>query len=173
MSTLSFSHRWGVLLALACGSATPGSLPPKQLGSRPSLEFSYLTPKGVEVSTQTLKGRVSVVALISTDDLASQVLVRRLEELRRTYVPRVNVAAVALQPPRDASLVEMYPLVIELSFPVASADSELLGGAGPFGVLEQIPCAVVLDKKGRLVRRLDHDFEMTTLRAAVREAAAD
>jgi hypothetical protein len=163
---------WVFVAALLLGCAAPSTPPAGPVERQPGREvhFEFRGPDAAVFDSKGTRGRVTLVALITTYDIGSQLLVRRLDDLLRNYVPRVNVGAVAMEAPRYAELVRIFPNSLGLRFPVVMADPASLSGAGPFGVIERIPTLVVLDAEGRLVRRLEGVPEMSEIRAAVASA---
>ncbi|HSO00042.1 MAG TPA: TlpA disulfide reductase family protein [Candidatus Nanopelagicales bacterium] len=115
--------------------------------------FSYEAVGGQEISPATLAGRVSVIGFITTYDAASQAQARILAELQREHTPRLNVAVLALEPPANAPLVEIFAQSLRLPYPVALADAPTIAGEGPFAGLHHVPSVVILDRRGREVHR--------------------
>lgn len=163
---------WAVVAALLLGCAAPPTPLAGPVERQPGREvhFEFRGPDAAVFDSKGMRGRVTLVALITTYDIGSQLLVRRLDDLLRNYVPRMNVGAVAMEAPRYAELVSIFPSSLGLRFPVVMADPASLSGAGPFGVIERIPTLFVLDAEGRLVRRLEGVPEMSEIRAAVASA---
>ncbi|EYF05711.1 TlpA family protein disulfide reductase [Chondromyces apiculatus] len=132
----------------------PTSVPDRPLASpRPVPPFAYETLDGDELSSGTLAGRITVIGFLSTYDAASQAQARILADLLRQHTPRINVAALALEPPQNLPLVEAFTRSLRLSYPVALADAETIAGTGPFAGLHHVPSVVILDRRGREVHR--------------------
>jgi hypothetical protein len=117
------------------------------------VDFRFPLPEGASISQEDLAGRYSVVLFLTTYDTISQVLARRLDELLRTRKPRINVLAVALEPPQNAPLVAVYRTTLNLAYPVALADQDTLEGRGPFGDVKAVPAMTLLDRQSRIVYR--------------------
>lgn len=160
------SARRGAALALAialaplagCGgpeSPEAAAAPPdRPLATPRNVDpFSYETLDGGELSLATLAGRTSVIGFLVTYDDASQAQARILGELAREHTPRLNVAALALDPPANRPLVEMFAAGLGLPYPVAIADAATIAGEGPFAGLHHVPSVVILDARGREVYR--------------------
>jgi hypothetical protein len=96
---------------------------------------------------------MTVIVIITTYDLGSQVVMRELARVLRNRTPRINAGAVVLEPPKNAPLVEAYTHSLEVSFPVALADQETLETRGPFGAVNVVPTIIVLDANGNEVWR--------------------
>jgi hypothetical protein len=154
------------------GCAATQSVPGVEVtrNTHSAIEFEFSGPNNAALTSGETRGRVTLIALLTTYDLASQLLARRLEELQHTHVPRLNVGAVAMETPRYEVLVGMFSGTVGLSFPVVMADPASLAGEGPFGKVERIPTLVVLDAAGRLVQRISGAPEPARIRAAVAEA---
>jgi hypothetical protein len=120
-----------------------------------SVAFDFRAPTGAVVSSATTFGRVTALAFVATDDLYSQIALRRLSELVRAVTPRVNAAAVVMEPAQFAELLESYQRALDLPFPAVMADELTLNGVGPFGPVRALPTIVVLDGQGRERDRLD------------------
>lgn len=124
---------------------------PQSVGS--PVDFRFPLPEGASISQVDLAGRYSVVLFFTTYDTTSQVLARRLDELLHTRKPRINVLAVALEPPQNAPLVAVYRTTLNLEYPVALADQDTLEGRGAFGDVKAVPAMALLDPQSRIVYR--------------------
>lgn len=120
--------------------------------SRP-LEFRFVSPDGQTLDSRELRGRATLVLLITSYDVASQLMARRANQLLHEFRPRINVGAILVEPPQYAELLETFRQTLELSYPVVMGDHALLEGRGPFGELLRLPTAIVLDRQGREVSR--------------------
>lgn len=127
----------------------PAQSPTPQTGT--SIAFHYeLVKGGGALSPATLHGRASVITFVTTYDLASQAQARFLSGVLRRRVPRINAAAVILEPAGNAPLVLAFSDALQLPYPVAWADAETIAGRGPFGDVHAVPTTIVLDRQGRL-----------------------
>lgn len=156
---------------IACASNTalsPQVAPP--IRSAP-VQFTYHLSSGERISEQQFRGRTTVVAMVTTYDLASQILLRRLEEVLRTFQPRINAVAVVLEPPGYGILLDTFRESLNLSFPVALADAATMNGRSPFGLFDHVPHLVFLDRQGRQVLRLDGPVSVGELEEALRQVA--
>jgi len=109
-------RRWawlsGLALAsmgLACGGAEP---PPKiavpdeasepaavtAAPTGPRLTFHFEALKGEPLTNESIAGRFTVLGLVATYDVASSAQARFLTALAKSYVPRINVALLVLEP---------------------------------------------------------------------------
>jgi hypothetical protein len=166
----------GLLLALVtlptCSNSTPASVTPSVPQGR-SLEFEYLGPDDARLAATQLRGRVTLLLLLTTHDLGSQLMARQAQELLRRFVPRINAAAIVMEAPQYGSLVPLFKQGLELSYPVVMADAALLSGRGPFGEVGFLPTSVVLDRQGRESERIVGGATMAQLEAALRRAGAN
>jgi hypothetical protein len=124
----------------------------------------------VIVNSETMRGRVTVLIFITTFDLASQLMVRRLGEVIASFTPRANAAAVVVEPPRYAELLPAYRQAMSLPFPVVMADFATQQGGGPFGSILHVPILVVLDRDGREVWRHEGTVDRDEIESALRGA---
>ncbi|HSU42205.1 MAG TPA: hypothetical protein VLJ38_21640 [Polyangiaceae bacterium] len=159
-----------VLLFVACAGeprAPEAALAPRGR----AVEFAFGTPSGELLSSQNTRGRVTALLFVATFDLTSQLMARRLDEVVRRHKPRVNAGAVALEAPNDAPLVEVFKSSLELSYPVALANSVGFDHPTPFGKLDQVPTLVILDSRGHEVARAQGVVSERDLDAALSAAA--
>ncbi|HEX6277692.1 MAG TPA: hypothetical protein VFZ53_31840 [Polyangiaceae bacterium] len=112
------------------------------------------TPQGEEFGSATTRGRVTALLFVTTYDLPSQIMAKRLDVVVRRHRPRANAGAVVLEEPDHAPLADVFRTTLELGYPVAMT-TELDGRQGAFGVIDAVPTLVVLDARGReIVRRI-------------------
>jgi hypothetical protein len=90
---------------------------------------------------------------VTTFDLPSQVMARRLDSVVRRHRPRANAGAVALEAPDNATLVDVFRQTLELGYPMALTNTPGVQHDGPFGTIDRVPTLVVLDARGREVSR--------------------
>lgn len=140
------------LLMLACASETHVAAVSSSSRGQP-IRHRFPLPDGRSIGTDELAGRYSVILFLTTYDTVSQAIARRLEEMRHLYSPRINVLAVALEPPQNAPLVSVYAQTVALGYAVALADQDTLDGNGPFGDVRAVPALVLLDPSMNLVRK--------------------
>jgi hypothetical protein len=141
-----------LLLLLACGSNADGGRANAPRARSGPVEFAYGVPGGGVLGSNTTRGRVTALLFVTTFDLPSQVMARRVDEALRSHRPRINAGAVAVEAPNSAPLVEVFRTTLGLGYPVA-----LTGGGpeegGAFGTIDRVPTLVVLDARGREVHR--------------------
>ena len=133
-------------------AAEPDSALEQSMRSEP-LEFSFPGGEDLVVSSETTRGRVTALAFVTTYDMASQLLLRRLADVIVHFTPRANAAAVVVEAPRYADLLPAYRDSLRLPFPVVMVDFGTQQGQGPFAGIQRVPTLLVLDKAGREVAR--------------------
>jgi hypothetical protein len=140
-------------LLLAGCSSEPRPVAPAFEPHGPPIDFAFGTPSGAVVSSNGTRGRVTALLFVASFDLPSQVMAKRLDEVVRRHQPRANAAAVALEAPNDAPLLEVFRTSLDLSYPVALANTTHFDPEQPFGEVDQVPTLVLLDRRGREVAR--------------------
>ncbi len=142
-----------ILLALVAVSCAASGQEASTSSDRPlssPLVFEFGTTSGESFSSATTRGRVTAVLFVTTFDLASQLMARRLDDVLHRHKPRVNAGAVVLEAPDHAPLAEVFRQSLSLGYVVAMFD--VTGASpndGPFGVVDRVPTLVVLDRSGR------------------------
>lgn len=151
---------WFALVAAGCvtgGCVSTSSPAPVDAAAQPlrgePLEFSFSGYNQEVVSSATTRGRVTLLVFVTTYDMASQVLLRRISEVMVRFVPRINAAAVVLEAPRYAELLPAYRDSLRLPFPVVMSDFATQQGRGPFASIQHVPTVLVLDRMGREMAR--------------------
>jgi hypothetical protein len=137
-------------------------------GPRAPLHFAFAAVDGRPISTDAFVNRVTVIGLLTTYDVPSQVEARFLGSLERRHTPRLNVAALMLEAPENKPLVQAFALTLGVAYPVGIADADTIAGEGPFAGLHQVPSVVILDRDGREAFRHVGFIDEVTLEAAVR-----
>lgn len=164
-------------VALAGCRPSPVNVPVEPTPPRAEpVAFSFPSTGDDVVNSETTHGRVTVLVFITTFDLVSQLVVRRVGEVIVKFRPRANAAAVVLEAPQYAELLSAYRESLSLPYPVVMADFATQQGRGPFGDITKVPTTVVLDKDGGEVWRhqgpLGPDEIEGVLRRASQRAAA-
>jgi len=117
------------------------------------LQFDFGTTDGEELSSATTRGRVTVLVFVTTFDLGSQVVAKRLNQVAVRHRPHINAAAVVLEPPNHAPLAQAFRSALELSYPVALADLRDLERSSGLGEVRSVPTVLVLNGEGREIVR--------------------
>lgn len=160
-----------VLSCVACASdpATDPVAPRAAPGRR--ITFAFGTPDGHIFGSETTRGRVTAVLFVTTFDLSSQVMARRLDDVIRRFRPRANAGAVVLEAPDHGTLAEVFRDTLGLSYPVGLALSPGVQESGPFGRIDRVPSLFVLDRDGRLVSESAGVLTAGEIEDALRAAA--
>jgi hypothetical protein len=163
----------GAALALAllpgCGAAPRSTAAPAASSTRGTpLRFAYEGIDGRPVSSDALANRVSVIGLLTTYDVHSQVEARFLAAALQRHTPRINVAVLMLEAAENKPLVEAFARSLALPYPVALADPATIAGDGPFAGLHDVPSVVILDQQGREAYRHAGLLDEAALEAALR-----
>jgi hypothetical protein len=124
---------------LAAPAAEPG----------PVRSFSFPTLDGTVVSSESLRGRLTVIGLLASYDDPSQSQALILRALARDHAPRVNVLLVMLEREEARPMIEAFAHALAAPFPVVLGDADAMAGRAPFPGLREIPSLVVLDAAGR------------------------
>jgi hypothetical protein len=117
------------------------------------LQFAFGTTAGQELTSENTRGRVTVLVFVTTFDLASQLLAKRLDQVARSHHPQINAAAVVLEAPKYAPLAQAFGSALELSYPVALADLSTLEQSSGLGEVRMVPTVLVLNSEGREMLR--------------------
>jgi hypothetical protein len=147
------------VLCLALAGCGPSRPPPEPVGVSNASEpkdapsaWAFDSLDARPVSSEATRGKPTVLAFVTTDNLGSQAQVNYLVAMAKHDADRVNYAVVAMHPRKDRELVELYKGTLGVTFPVALVGDASLSGGGPFAV-EHVPTVVVLDRAGRLAWR--------------------
>jgi len=162
------------ILVSACGTKPP----PEPVGishvetpepiTGKAVDFAYDSLDARPVSASAMRGKVTVLAFVATYDLGSQAQVNYLVAMAKHDAAKVNYVMVALDQRTERELVEVYKTDLNVTFPVALADAETIGGGGPFGDVHRIPAVVVLDREGQMVWKKTGLAKPDEIRAAMR-----
>jgi hypothetical protein len=153
----------------ACGSQ-PQAAPAEPARRGAPVAFAYGTTTGEELGSASTRGRVTALLFVTTFDISSQLMARRLDQVVSGHRPRANAGAVVLEAPNSAPLVEIFRSTLNLRYPVAIAGATPLDHDGPFGKIDRVPTLVVLDKRGREVERKAGVFDEAEIDALLKSA---
>lgn len=132
------------------------------------VDFAYDSLDARPVSSRATRGKVTVLAFVTTYDLGSQAQVNYLVAMSKHDGDRVNYVLVALEKKAERELVEVYKTNLGVTFPVALADEPTIAGGGPFGDVHRIPTVVILDRAGKLAFKKTGLSKADEIRAAMR-----
>jgi hypothetical protein len=164
-----------MLLTLALGGCysaehEPPQTPQVELGE--PVQFTFGTVDGTQLSSDTTRGRSTALLFVTTYDLPSQGEALLLHEIVRTHKPRANAAVVMLEPPRAAPLAQVWADSIGIELPIAMASPTLMAGDSELGRIVGVPTLIVLDRRGRIVARLEGAQSREQIAAALTRADA-
>jgi thiol-disulfide isomerase/thioredoxin len=133
--------------------------------SRAPLRFVFDSLDARPVSSDATRGKPTLVAFVTTWNLACQAQVGYLVAMAKNDGDRTNYVLVGLHEPAERELVEQYRDVLHVPFPVALGDSMQTAA---FGDVSAVPTVVLLDASGREVWRKVGLAKSDELRAAMR-----
>jgi peroxiredoxin len=150
MNALSSRRKW---LAVAAGALMAGAALAYMLLSRPAApDVRYVTLNGEVTSTQGLQGKVVFVNFWAT---SCTTCIKEMPELIKTYeryAPsgfEVLAVAMSYDPPQ---YVETYTRKNKLPFKVVLDKDGSIAQA--FGGVKLTPTAVLIDKRGKVLKRI-------------------
>jgi hypothetical protein len=149
-----------LLLLFACGPKE-GSGPPVGVSSgkgdlplpttdRP-VHYAFDSLDDRAVTSETMRGKPTVLAFVTTGDLVGQAQVSYLVHMAKNDGSDVNYVMIALHPRKEIVLVEAYMQTLGVTFPAALAEASATTATGPFGEIPAVPTVVILDRGGRIV----------------------
>ena len=160
-----------LLAATACARVPdePAAEPSDEHEGR-VLQFAFGTTDGQEVTSESTRGRVTVLLFVTTFDLSSQIAAKRLNQVLHTHHPQINASAIALEASNDAPLVDVFKSSLGLDYPVAIADMPELAQQPTLGTIGAVPTAIVLSGEGREIVRKSGVFSVHELESWVARA---
>jgi hypothetical protein len=146
-----------ILGAPGCGSARSEgpAVGSSSVAPRPPVDFAFDSIDDRPVTSAAMRGKVTVLAFVTTGSLMAQAQVDFLVAMAKRDGDHVNYALVALETPENRELVELYAKTLLVPFPVAMAGAPTLSGGGPFGDVTAVPVTAVLDRAGRVALRVE------------------
>lgn len=136
------------------------------------VQFTFGTIEGQELSSDTTRGRTTLLLFVTTYDLPSQAEALLLKDVIARHRPRANAAIVMLEPPRSAPLAQVWRDSLKLDLPVAMASPALLAGESQLGRIAGVPTLVVLDRRGRLRGRYEGALTRRQIEECLEQADA-
>lgn len=156
-----------ILVSSCSGASVPQALPPIANHGNSIEHFSFESLDGQALSSASLANRITVIALLTSYDVPSQVEARILDTIVHHHTPRINVAALILEAQENKPLVEAFVRSVGLTYPVAMADTATVAAQAPFRDLG-VPSIVVLDREGRTVFRRASFVSEAQIEAVIR-----
>lgn len=114
-------------------------------------DYSFDSLDERPVSSVAHRGKPTVLAFVTTGDIASQAEVSYLVHMAKNDGEKVNYAVIAMHPRKESVLVETYRRTLDVGFPVALCDGSMVRADGPFGEIPAVPTVILLDRQGRIV----------------------
>lgn len=148
----------------------PAQSPKAELGE--PVQFSLGTVQGEVLSSDTTRGRSTALLFVTTYDLPSQAEAQMLQDVAHRHKPRINAAIVMMEPPRAAPLAQVWAHSIGIDLPIAMASPTLVAGESELGRIVGVPTLLVLDRRGRVVARLEGAQGREAIDAALTQADA-
>jgi hypothetical protein len=150
------------------GGGPVGSSRSPERAGEPSWTFESVDDR--PVSSATLRGKPTVLAFVSSDDLPSQAQAGFLAAMAKNDGDKVNYVLIAIEAPAQRELVQGFQHFFESKFGVslrtAMADADTLTGAGPFGDVTHLT-VLVFDPAGKMTWRRTGLARVEEIRAAL------
>lgn len=135
------------IVASGCGGAARDTAVVGRTGNLP-VEWTVYDGDGVPVRLERMRGRVLLVWVFTTFDLASSAMVEPLNRLVERRGDQIRVLGIAVQP-NARQLLPLFAEAMRLRFPVTwDPEGHVLGGASPLGDVDMVPTIVVIDRQG-------------------------
>ena len=129
---------------------------------------------GRRVDLAALRGRAILVALLSTNDLGGHALARNLERLAAAHGDDLAVVVLATDgydAPTLQVALDVFAEVVGLRHAaVAAVPADVRAGSTPLGEVGLHPVVVLINRAGRVARRLEGYQTMPALRALIAPA---
>ncbi len=126
------------------------------------------------VDVAALRGKAVVVATLSINDLGGHALARNLERLAAAHPDDLVVLLLATDgydAPTLRTAMEVFADVIGIRHAaVAALPAEVRAGSTPFGEMTLEPSVYLVNRAGRMARRLDGYQGLSALQALVAPA---
>ena len=140
-------------LAIGCGGNAQAPNAPAASGEVVNFAFRSLDDKPAD--GDSYRGKPLTIAFFSTGDLSSQAQTNFLVAMAAHDAGKVGYLLVAMEPPSQRELIELYRQSLKVTFAVAIADERTLAGESKFGLIARLPTVVVLDGSGKIAMRVD------------------
>jgi len=170
----------GSLLAAGCAHRAVAAAPTTPVASAAAavdlreVTLSVDAVGGRRVDLAALRGRAIVVAALSTNDLGGHALARNLERLAAAHGDDLAVLLLATDgydPPTMQVALEVFAEVVGLHrAAVAPIPAEVRAGSTPFGEVGLEPLVFLVNRAGRVARRLEGYQTMAALQSLIAPA---
>jgi peroxiredoxin len=157
--------KWMLLLCLvACGGHPHGPTLPKD-----PIALTLPALDGGEIDLAAHRGQVVVLHVFTTWSLAATGDVPQLQAAADRGKD-VVVIGIALDP-EGRALVAPWRAALSVSYLVALADPAFVDGQSDLGRFAAVPATVVLDRTGRVARRIDRQLAAGELAGVIDEVS--
>ena len=163
MNRAEFQRRSPVLIALlmsmiltACGGAQHRENGPVNL---------TFTLENRSESLRQYRGRNTLLVLMRTSEMVSQIYMSRLKQAYETLQQQCTVLVLTVEP-TEAPFVDTYRDIEQLPFPLGVAASEVVVGESALGIVPKIPQTYFIDKSGTVRNAVSGVLEPEALRRA-------
>lgn len=146
------------------GTEAPAPLP----DGRVALRFERVD--GAVETLGALRGRVVVLAVITTWAEPALVEVPELKELHAAY-PRDDLEIVSLVLDDKPEMAKIFQRTFEIPYVVGTVEDRAAfsGEGGPLGAIRIIPTSYLLDREGHIAARMEGTWPAGSLAKAVRQ----
>jgi hypothetical protein len=142
-----------VVASWGCGGKA--AVPTYAAAPGEGISFAFRSLDAKPADSGSYRGRPLVVSFFATGDLSSQAQTNFLVPMAAHDADKVGYLMVAMEPPTQRELVELYRKALKVTFAVAIADESTLAGESKFGPIPTVPTVFVLDAQGKVVMRAD------------------
>ena len=142
-----------VVLVGACASTPPAAAP----GPRIDLALPALDGGTVELSRY--RGKPVVLHLFATWEATATADVDQLVELHHAHGDDITIVGIALDPDGHR-LVAPWRRALSVPYLVALASQRVRSGTSALGAIDTVPTTIVLDDRGRVLRRIERPLEI-------------
>ncbi len=143
-----------VVVAGTCGCGGTATLPSPAAAPGEPLSFAFRSLDDKPADSDSYRGKPLVVSFFATGDLSSQAQTNFLVAMAAHDAGRVGYLMVAMEPPAQRELIDLYRQSLKVTFAVAIADERTLAGESKFGLVASLPTVVVLDANGKVAMRV-------------------
>lgn len=162
-------------LCLGCASApSPSPFTAPVRGDRAAPIDVGLACLDGRVTLASLRGQAVLLVAMSTENLASQALLRNVDRVAAAHPEGVVALAVAgdRMPERElATVLETYRDIAGLRrVRLCGADDAIRNGESDLGAIERVPTLYFLNRAGAVVRRVEDVVTVADLEAMVAPA---
>jgi peroxiredoxin len=141
------------VIAAGCGGGGARSRP-----TGPPIDLRIESVDGGEVLLSSYRGRVVVVHVFATWAPAAHADADELIKLHRARSRDVTVIGIALDP-EGRRFVAPWKSALDAPYVVGLADDAIRAGQSPLGKIKQVPATFVLDRGGRIARRIERQLQ--------------